>query len=107
MSKRAIYEVFQNKMDLFAAVIKENRHLFLDLPGPPDEMLPTKQTLFSIFRLNINEAEAREREAILKLMACESVLFPELSNYLYESKTIQSREMLIEWLHFERAKKQL
>ncbi|MGE9550229.1 TetR/AcrR family transcriptional regulator [Erwinia amylovora] len=107
VSKRAIYEVFQNKMDLFATVIKENRRLFLDLPRPADEMLPTEETLFRIFRLNINEAEALEREAILKLMTRESVLFPELSDYLYESKAIQSREMLIEWLHSEREKQRL
>ncbi|TCW15268.1 TetR family transcriptional regulator [Raoultella sp. BIGb0138] len=104
VSKRTLYEVFDNKMDLFAAVIKKYRPLFLDLPRPDDEVLSLEETLFLIFRLDITEEEAAEREAILKLMTRESVLFPELSDYLYESKTIRSREMLMEWLDKENEK---
>lgn len=104
VSKRAIYEVFTNKMDLFATVINEYRYLFLDLPRPEDEILPLEETLFRIFRLDISEDEALAREAILKLMTRESVFFPELSDYLYESKAIHSREMLMAWLEKEHEK---
>ncbi len=107
VSKRAIYEVFANKMDLFATVIKEYRYLFMDLPRPEDEILALEETLFRIFRLDISENEALEREAILKLMTRESVFFPELSDYLYESKAIHSREMLMDWLEKEHEKGRL
>ncbi|XBS67948.1 TetR/AcrR family transcriptional regulator [Acerihabitans sp. KWT182] len=75
VSKRAIYEVFANKMELFATVIKEYRYLFMDLPRPEDEILTLEETLFRIFRLDISENEALEREAILKLMTRESGFF--------------------------------
>lgn len=104
VSKRAIYEVFANKLELFAAVIKEYRYLFLDLPRPENEMFSTEETLFRIFRLDISENEALEREAILKLMTRESVFFPELSDYLYKSKAVHSRELLMEWLESENEK---
>ncbi|WP_061062755.1 TetR/AcrR family transcriptional regulator [Pantoea vagans] len=107
VSKRSIYEVFTDKMDLFATVIKEHRYLFMDLPRPGDETLSLEETLFLIFRLDISEDEALAREAILKLMTRESVLFPELSDYLYESKALHSREMLMEWLEREHGKGRL
>ncbi|HCD1815706.1 TPA: TetR/AcrR family transcriptional regulator [Klebsiella pneumoniae] len=107
VSKRSIYEVFTDKMDLFATVIKEHRYLFMDLPRPGDETLSLDETLFLIFRLDISEDEALAREAILKLMTRESVFFPELSDYLYESKALHSREMLMEWLEREHEKGRL
>ncbi len=107
VSKRAIYEVFANKMDLFATVITEYRYLFMDLPRPQNETLSLEETLFRIFRLDISESEAQAREAILKLMTRESVFFPELSDYLYESKAIHSRELLMEWLEKEHEKGKL
>ncbi|WP_434669657.1 TetR/AcrR family transcriptional regulator [Klebsiella sp. B345] len=107
VSKRAIYEVFTNKMALFATVIKEHRYLFMDLPRPEDEDVSLEETLFRIFRLDISEDEALEREAILKLMTRESVFFPELSDYLYESKAIHSRELLMEWLELQHEKGRL
>ncbi|WP_241606165.1 hypothetical protein [Rosenbergiella epipactidis] len=39
-----------------------------------------------------------EREAILRLMTREAILFPEISDYLYETKAVRSRELLMEWL---------
>ncbi|WP_435945497.1 TetR/AcrR family transcriptional regulator [Dryocola sp. BD586] len=107
VSKRAIYEVFANKMDIFATVIKEHRYLFMALPRPVDERLSLEETLFRIFRLDSSEHEAVEREAILKLMTREAVFFPELSDYLYESKAIHSRELLMEWLESENKKGRL
>jgi AcrR family transcriptional regulator len=101
VSKRTIYESFADKTALFAAVIREHQHLILDLPRPPDEDLPLLDTMIQLFRLDIDEDAERSREAILNLMTKESVLFPELSDYLYETEAIRSREALIEWLQLE------
>lgn len=101
VSKRSIYEVFADKTELFAAVIREHQHLILDLPRPADEALPILETLIRIFRLHIDEEADLAREAILNLIVRESVQFPELSDYLYENHVIRSREVLIEWLRLE------
>jgi len=103
VSKRAIYELFEDRTELFAAVIRENRHLILDLPRPPGEDLPVLETLVGIFRLDIDAEAMREREAILNLIARESAQFPELSDHLYESNILRSREELIEWLGEQRS----
>lgn len=101
VSKRSIYEVFADKTELFAAVIGQCQDLVLDLPRPEDEELPLLETLVRIFRLDIDDKAAREREAMLNLIVRESVLFPELSDYLYENGVLRSREALIEWLQWE------
>lgn len=98
VSKRTLYEVFNDKQALFAAVISEHRHLLLDLPRPAEEQCALDECLFRIFRLDIDEEASLEREAILRLMTRESILFPELSDYLYETRAVSSREMLIAWL---------
>ena len=85
VSKRTIYEVFSNKKEIFSEVIKEYK------------------ALFRIFRLDISQEDAKEREALLKLMTRESILFPDLSDYLYATKTLRSRELLIEWLDIQQA----
>jgi AcrR family transcriptional regulator len=101
VSKRALYAYFENKMELFAAVIREHQHLVLDLPRPPGEDLPALETLIRIFRLDIDDAAEQAREAILNLIARESVQFPELSDYLYQNEILRSREALIAWLRAE------
>lgn len=101
VSKRSIYEVFTDKTALFAAVIHDQQGLILDLPRPDGEMLPLLDSLICIFRLDIDEEAHRAREAILHLIARESMLFPELSDYLYDNQVIRSRDALIEWLDME------
>ncbi|MFT3802336.1 MAG: TetR/AcrR family transcriptional regulator [Burkholderiaceae bacterium] len=101
VSKRSIYEVFADKTALFGAVIRAHQHLILDLPRPEGEDLPLLETLVRIFRLDIDEEAERAREAMLNLIVRESVLFPELADYLYENEMIRSREALIDWLQQE------
>lgn len=98
VSKRSIYEAFADKTELFGAVIREHRHLILDLPRPEGEDLPVFEVLVRIFRLDIDDQAAREREAVLDLIARESTQFPALSAYLYENEILRSREDLIAWL---------
>lgn len=99
ISKRTLYEIFSDKKALFAVVISEHRHLLLDLPRPANEYCSLDESLFRIFRLDISDEAFQERDAILRLMTRESILFPELSDYLYESEAVRSRELLMEWLH--------
>ncbi|MCX8999846.1 TetR/AcrR family transcriptional regulator [Rhizobiaceae bacterium BDR2-2] len=101
VSKRSIYELFENKTRLFAEVVREHRHVMLDLPRPADEDLPPLETLSRIFRLDIPDEEDVEREAVLRLIVRESQQLPELSDYLYENGIIRAREELIEWLDRE------
>ncbi|WP_258041430.1 TetR/AcrR family transcriptional regulator [Pseudomonas syringae] len=103
VSKRSIYEVFVDKTELFATVIREYQHLVLDLPRPEGEKMPLLETLIQIFRLDIDDEAELVREAMLNLIVRESVLFPELADYLYDHKIIHSREVLIEWLQLEMA----
>jgi AcrR family transcriptional regulator len=107
VSKRALYTLFENKMELFAAVIREHQHLILDLPRPSDESLPLLETLIRIFRLDIDDDAEQAREAMLNLIARESVQFPELSDYLYQNEVLRSREALIEWLRQEHERKRI
>lgn len=101
VSKRTLYEAFSDKTALFAAIVHEHRHLILDLPRPPEEDLSVMDTLYLIFRLDSNEEQARSRETLLNLIVRESVLIPELADYLYEHEIVRSRERLIEWLESE------
>lgn len=101
VSKRTLYETFGDKTSLFASVIREQQYLLLDLPRPPDETLPLTDTLEMIFRLDLPEEAARAREATLNLIVRESVLFPQLSDYLYDSEVMRSQEALMEWLTLE------
>lgn len=101
ISKRSIYEVFTDKMALFGEVIREHRHLMLDLPRPADEQLPLLETLIHIFRLDIDDNHEREREAMLNLIVRESAQYPDLSDYLYKNHVLRPRDELIEWLQVQ------
>ncbi|MFK4447614.1 AcrR family transcriptional regulator [Caballeronia udeis] len=101
VSKRAIYEAFANRTELFAEVIRDCQHLIVDLPRPDGEDLPVFETLVRIFRLDLDDDAELAREAVLNLIVRESTLLPELSDYLYENEVIRSREALVEWLLLE------
>jgi len=101
VSKRAIYEVFANRTELFAEVIRDCQHLIIDLPRPEGEDLPLFETLVRIFRLDLDDDADRAREAVLNLIVREATLFPELSDHLYENGAIRSREALVDWLLIE------
>lgn len=98
MSKRDLYMLFQDKDALFAAAIQSRRHLLLDLPRPPDEVRAPLDALRLIFRLDLDDRQAEERDALMNLIARESLIFPELNAMLYDTGVIRSRELLMEWL---------
>ncbi len=101
MSKRDIYAQFQDKTDLFTQVIASRRHLVLDLPRPKDEDLPPLEALRRIFRLDLEDRAAAERDALMNLIARESLLFPELNALLYDTGVIRFRELLMDWLDLQ------
>ncbi|NVO24319.1 TetR/AcrR family transcriptional regulator [Donghicola mangrovi] len=98
MSKRDLYALFDDKTALFSAVVLSRRDLILKLPRPKDEALPLMDVLRSIFRLDLDDQSADERDALLNLISRESLVFPELNAMLYDTGIIRSREALMEWL---------
>ncbi len=98
ISKRDLYGLFADKTELFLEAVQSRRHLIVDLPRPSDESLPPREALRAIFRLDLEDREADERDALLNLIARESLLLPELNRLLYDSGIISSRELLMDWL---------
>lgn len=98
MSKRDLYRLFDDKTQIFTDTILSRRHLILDLPRPENEALAPLEALLRIFRLDLADRKAAERDALMNLIARESLLFPDLSALLYDTGTIRSRELLIVWL---------
>ena len=103
MSKRDLYALFEDKTDLFKQVIRSRRHLVLDLPRPQGEDLPPLDALRRIFRLDLEDRAAAERDALMKLIARESLMFPELNALLYDTGVIKFREILVDWLEGQMA----
>ncbi len=102
ISKRSIYQAYASKDELFADVVLQKRHLILDPPGPDEGSPIFLDRLARLFRLDISEAESRERLALLDLITREAATSPQLTEYLYERRIIQTREVLIDWLLVER-----
>lgn len=98
MSKRDLYLLFPDKAALFAETIKSRRYLLMALPRPEGEDQPPLEVLPLIFRLDLEAREADERDALLNLIARESLLLPDLNTMLYDTGIIRSRELLMEWL---------
>ncbi len=98
ISKRDLYRQFSSKAEIFGEVVRTRRQAILDLPRPESEHLGPLDTLCRIFRLDLEEGAAAERDAMLNLVARESLQYPELSDLIYDTGIIRSREELIEWL---------
>ncbi len=103
ISKRSIYQAYASKDELFADVVLQKRHLILDPPGPDEGPAAFIDRLACLFRLNISEVESAERLALLDFITREAATSPQLTEYLYERRIIQTREILIDWLLVERA----
>lgn len=98
VSKRAIYDFFSTKEDIYLAVIAKNKKMFVDLPRPESENLPIYEVLLKIFRLDLEEEADVHRIQFLQLFKNESVESPDKIQELYESRSINPRELLIDWL---------
>ncbi|SFP03693.1 transcriptional regulator, TetR family [Cohaesibacter marisflavi] len=98
ISKRDLYRQFSTKTEIFGEVVRARRQAILDLPRPADEQLAPLDALCRIFRLDLDDQAAAERDAMLNFVARESLQYPELSDLIYDTGIIRSREELIEWL---------
>lgn len=98
ISKQTIYRLFSSKADLFLAVVGAHRRMMLDLPRPVAEDRPAEDVLKDIFRIDIDEAAEREREAFIVFVIQESAHMPELAKILHQEGIKRSRELLTEWL---------
>lgn len=97
MSKRTLYRLFPAKIDLFAAIIATHRSTMLALPGDYDH-LPLAEALEAIFRIGIDDAENRERLALVGFVLAEMRQFPELGTIVRIHGADPSRAELAAWL---------
>ena len=97
ISKRTLYRLFPNKIELLGAVIDDHRLSMLALPGDYDD-LPLEEAIARIFLVDIDEEAHRRRIALVRLAIVESHQFPELFVLFRERGGDKSQAMLIEWL---------
>ncbi|MBS7543567.1 TetR/AcrR family transcriptional regulator [Ancylobacter oerskovii] len=97
ISKRTLYRLFPAKIDLFAAIIEEHRFSMLALPGDYDQ-LSLVDAIAAIFRVDIGDAENRERMALVGFVLSEMRQFPELGKVVHVHGAEPSRAMLAAWL---------
>ncbi|WP_319498766.1 helix-turn-helix domain-containing protein [uncultured Cohaesibacter sp.] len=107
ISKRDLYRQFSSKTEIFGEVVRTRRQAILDLPRPAGESFAPLDVLCRIFRLDLDDQEAAERDAMLNLVARESLQYTELSDLIYDTGIIRSREELIEWLEEQKRNKTL
>lgn len=98
VSKQTIYKLFDNKADLFLAIVGDHRRMMLALPRPAGEDAPPDEVLEQIFMIDIDEEAEREREAFIAFIIHESAQVPELADILNREGIGRSRISLAEWL---------
>lgn len=97
VSKKTLYQLFPAKTDLFRAMVADHRKTMLALPRTDDDMAPA-QALAEIFRLDIDEAENRERLAFIRLAVADSDRFPEIGEAITLEGAEPARRLLAGWL---------
>lgn len=102
ISKSTLYRLFQNKTEVFGAVIEEHRQAMLAPPG--DDDLPIDEALARIFRVEIDDEANHERMALIRFVLVEAREFPELRALLHERGADRSRHELARWLDMQRVR---
>jgi AcrR family transcriptional regulator len=97
ISKKTLYRLFPAKVDLFGAMVADHRRTMLALPRP-DDGLPLDEALAQIFRLDIGEAENRERLAFIRLATADADRFPEIGEAITLEGAEPARRLLAAWL---------
>lgn len=80
LSKKTLYEIFASKAQLVVALVDEHRRSVLALPHEDDD--PPDLAIRRIFRIDTPEAEALQRDGLIRLIVAESGAFPELRDIL-------------------------
>lgn len=104
VSKRTVYDHFNCKRDLLAAVVGMKKPLLIALPRPAEEDVPVLEGLSRIFLLDLPPETQMERIRLLDLILREGLAYPDINAYLYESGVLQMKEPLVDWLEAERAR---
>jgi AcrR family transcriptional regulator len=107
ISRRAIYEFFDTKKEIYASVIAMNSYLMVDLPRPSDEDIPLFDALINIFKLDYNESYSKDRESYIRMLNRDLSDFPEVADELYSSGTINTRELVIDWFKLQVSKNKI
>ncbi|WP_170149444.1 TetR/AcrR family transcriptional regulator [Rhodoplanes roseus] len=97
VSKKTLYQLFDGKDALFAAIVAAHRDLMLNVPEGVDER-PLEEALASIFRLDLDEESERDRTALLRLMMMEVPQRPDLARVVFRHGPEESRAILARWL---------
>jgi len=98
VSKRTLYQLFPAKTDLFRVMVADHRRSMLALPRDPDEDLPLAKALAAIFRLDIDEAENRDRLAFVRLVLADSDRFSEIGEMIVQEGAEPTARLLEAWL---------
>jgi AcrR family transcriptional regulator len=99
ISKRTLYQYFENKEDLYKEVIKRNHHLFLDI-GRAEQSDDFQTALVKIFMLDdsMDEEMEHKRSLFLRVSWGDAIQNPDLYDDLYNSGALKPRELLFDWL---------
>jgi len=100
ISKRSIYDFFDSKKDLFAAVVVAHRQTVLALPRPPGKDLAHE--LEAIFGADLSEQAEHDRSAFVHMVIAESRSIPELADVLHRLGFTEAVRLLCEWLEERR-----
>jgi AcrR family transcriptional regulator len=97
VSKRTVYQLFDGKDALFAAIVAAHRDLMLNVPEGDDDR-PLDVALESIFRLDLDADSERDRTVLLRLMMLETRMRPDLARVVFRHGPEESRAILAGWL---------
>jgi AcrR family transcriptional regulator len=96
LSKKTLYEIFASKAQLMAALVEEHRRSVLALPHEDDD--PPDVAIRRIFRVDTPEAEALQRDGLIRLIVAESGAFPELRDILLAHGPRVAHAELAAWI---------
>ncbi|AVO45950.1 TetR/AcrR family transcriptional regulator [Phreatobacter cathodiphilus] len=102
LSKKTLYEIFASKAQLVAALVEEHRRSLLALPHEGDD--PPDVAIRRIFRVDTPEAEALQRDGLIRLIMAESGAFPELRDILVAHGPRVAHADLAAWIATQAAR---
>jgi len=97
ISKRTLYRLFPNKIEVFGAIVDQHRQSMLALPGDYDD-LPLEEAIGRIFLVDIDEEAHWKRIEVIRLAILEGGQFPELADLLHQRGADKSQTLLTKWL---------
>ena len=109
MSKKTIYQVFETKQDLFAAVIDSRRDALaamIESEGAAESRRP-EDALQRFLRQIARFILAPRQAALYRLAVAESQRAPELANAFYREGATKACSPLTEWLAVQHERKVL